>query len=171
MSTLVAIGYPDETTATAAAEEAHRLARDLIIEPDAIATIRRDADGTFHVRTSHHTVGAGASWGMYWGLLFGVIFFVPFLGMAIGTGLGALVGKVAGGGIDKDFQDQVRDLVEPGTSALFLVLGSVAPDKAAESLSGFGGTVLKSSLSPQAEAELQETLHGPTATGASTTVV
>jgi hypothetical protein len=35
MSTLVAIGYPDESTATAAAEEAHRLARDLIIQPDA----------------------------------------------------------------------------------------------------------------------------------------
>lgn len=31
MSTLVAIGYPDETTATEAADEAERLAKDLII--------------------------------------------------------------------------------------------------------------------------------------------
>ncbi|WP_433727640.1 DUF1269 domain-containing protein [Actinoplanes sp. CA-051413] len=164
MSTLVAIGYPDETTAAAAAKEAHRLARDLTIEPDAIAAIRRDADGRFHVQTSHHAVGAGASWGMYWGLLFGVIFFIPFLGMAIGAGLGTLIAKVARNGIDEDFQNQVRDLVKPGTSALFLVLGSAAPDKAAESLSGFGGTVLKSSLSEQAEAELREALHGSTAT-------
>jgi uncharacterized membrane protein len=32
MADLVAIGYPDETTATAAADEAHRLAKDLIIQ-------------------------------------------------------------------------------------------------------------------------------------------
>ena len=63
MSTLVAIGYPDETTATAAAEEAHRLARDLIIQPDAIAAIHRDADGKFHVHTSHQPVGGGAEVG------------------------------------------------------------------------------------------------------------
>jgi uncharacterized membrane protein len=163
MSTLVAIGYPDETTATAAAEEAHRLARDLIIEPDAIAAIRRDLDGKFHVQTSHQPVGGGASWGMFWGLLFGMIFFVPFLGMAVGAGLGALMGKVAKSGIDKEFQDRVRDLVQPGTSALFLVLEKVTPDKAVESLSRFGGTVLKSSLSMQAEADLQDALHGPQA--------
>ena len=34
MSTLVAIGYPDEGTATAAAQGARRLARELVIEPD-----------------------------------------------------------------------------------------------------------------------------------------
>ena len=160
MSTLVAIGYPDETTATEAAAEAERLAKDLIIEPDAIAAIRRDVDGRFHVHTNHQPVGSGATWGMFWGFFFGVIFFVPFLGMAIGAGLGALMGKVAKSGIDKDFQDRVRDLVQPGTSALFLVLERVTPDKAVDALSKFGGTVLKSSLSKQAEADLQEALHG-----------
>ena len=39
MADLIAIGYLDETTAEQAAEEARRLARDLIIEPDAIAAI------------------------------------------------------------------------------------------------------------------------------------
>jgi uncharacterized membrane protein len=160
MTILVAIGYPDETTATAAADEAQRLAKDLIIEPDAIAAIRRDADGRFHVSTSHHQVGGGATWGMFWGLLFGMLFFVPFLGMAVGAGLGALMGKVAKSGIDKEFQNQVRELVQPGTSALFLVLESVTPDKAVDALRRFGGTVLKSSLSKQSEQNLQEALHG-----------
>jgi hypothetical protein len=41
MADLIAIGYPDETTADAAAE-AHRLAADLIIQPDAIAVIEHD---------------------------------------------------------------------------------------------------------------------------------
>jgi uncharacterized membrane protein len=160
MATLVAIGYPDETTAAAAAEEAKQLAADLVIEPDAIAVISRDKDGKFHVTTNHHAVGGGATWGMFWGLLFGMVFFVPFFGMAVGAGLGALMGKVAKTGIDKEFQDQVRDLLQPGMSALFLVVERVTPDKAVEGLSRFGGTVLKSSLSKEAEAELQEALHG-----------
>ena len=71
MSDLIAIGYPDQATAEAAADEARRLAKDLIIEPDAIAVIVRDADGAYHVHTQHHIVGRGATWGMFWGLLFG----------------------------------------------------------------------------------------------------
>src|SRR5205823_10363874 len=109
---------------------------------------------------NHHVVGAGASYGMLWGLLFGVLFFVPVFGMAIGAGLGALMGKLEKSGIDKEFQKQVRDLLQPGTSALFLVVEKVTPDKAVEALSKYGGTVLKSSLTKEAEAELQDALHG-----------
>ena len=94
MSDLIAIGYPDETTAAKAEKEAHRLAAELIIQPDAIAAIVRNQDGKFKVSTSHHVVGAGASYGMFWGLLFGLLFFVPVFGMAVGAGLGALMGKV-----------------------------------------------------------------------------
>jgi uncharacterized membrane protein len=160
MADLIAIGYPDETTADAAAGEARRLAQDLIIQPDAIAVIVRDTDGSYHVHTSHHPVGAGATWGMFWGLLFGVLFFIPVFGMAIGAGMGALMGKVAKTSIDKQFQDQVRDMIQPGTSALFLMLEKVTPDKAVEAMSQYGGTVLKTSLSKQDERELQDALHG-----------
>ena len=163
MADLIAIGYPDETTAEAAADEARQLAKDLIIEPDAIAVIVRDAKGDYHVHTHHHMVGRGASWGMWWGLLFGVLFFVPVFGMAIGAGLGALMGKVTKTGIDAQFQDQVRGMLKPGTSALFLMVEKVTPDKALEAMSKFGGTVLKTSLSKDGEQELQEALHGTTA--------
>ena len=160
MADLIAIGYPDEATAEAAADEARRLARDLIIEPDAIAVIRRDREGKFHVTTNHHAVGGGATWGMFWGLLFGLLFFIPVFGMAVGAGMGALMGKVAKTGIDKNFQDQVREMLQPGTSALFLVVEKVTPDKAVDALRQFGGTVLKSSLSKKAEQELQQELNG-----------
>jgi len=161
---LIAIGYDDETTAAAAAEEVKKLAQDLVIEPDAVAVIVRDQDGKYKVTTNHHVVGAGASYGMFWGLLFGVLFFVPVFGMAVGAGLGALMGKVEKTGIDKNFQQQVRDMVQPGTSALFLVVEKVTPDKAVEAMSRFGGTVLKSSLSKDAERDLQDALHGTEAT-------
>src|ERR1044072_928873 len=151
MATLVAIGYPDETTATAASLEAGRLAKDLIIQPDAIAVIIGDREVKFHVTTNHHAVGGGATWGMFWGLLFGMLFFIPFLGMAVGAGLGALMGKMSKGAINKEFQSQVRDMLQPGTSALFLIVEHATPDKAVEGLSKFGGTVLKSSLSKEAE--------------------
>jgi len=160
MSDLIVIGYPDETTAALAADEARALARDLIIQPDAIASIVRDTEGKYHVHTSHHAVGAGATWGMFWGLLFGLLFFVPVFGLALGAGLGALMGKITKSGIDKEFQDQVRDLIKPGTSALFLMVEKVTPDKAVEAMSKYGGTVLKTSLSKQGEADLQAALHG-----------
>ena len=160
MADLIAIGYPDEATAEAAAEEARRLAQDLIIQPDAIAVIVRDKEGDYHVHTNHHAVGGGATWGMFWGFLFGLLFFIPVFGMAVGVGLGALMGKFAKTSIDKQFQDQVRGMVQPGTSALFLMLEKVTPDKAVEAMSKYGGTVLKTSLSKDDEKDLQEALHG-----------
>lgn len=160
MAELIAIGYPDESTAEVAADEARRLAQDLIIQPDAIAVIRRDKEGKYHVHTSHHAVGGGAVWGMFWGLLFGVLFFVPVFGLAIGAGMGALMGKVSKAGIDKEFEEQVRGLVQPGTSCLFLMIEKATPDKAVDAMSKFGGTVLKTSLTKEGEQQLQEALHG-----------
>ena len=160
MADLIAIGYPHETTAYDAAREARRLATDMIIEPDAIAVIARDPDGSYHVTTSHHPMTKGASWGLFWGFLFGLLFFIPVLGMAVGAGLGALMGKVTKTSIDQQFQDQVRGMVQPGTSALFLMLEKATPDKAVEALSKYGGTVLKTSLSKDDEQELQDALHG-----------
>jgi len=160
MSDLIAIGYDDETTAIEAMNEAEHLAQELIIQPDAIAAIIRNKDGKYKVMTNHHMVGAGATWGMFWGMLFGLLFFVPVLGMAVGAGFGALFAKLEKSGLDKQFQQQVRDMLQPGHSALFLVVEKVTPDKAVDALSKYGGTVLKSSLSKETEAELQDALHG-----------
>ena len=160
MADLIAIGYPDETTAFTAAEEARQLASSLVIQPDAIAVIARDKDGSYHVTTSHHPMTKGASWGMFWGFLFGLLFFIPVFGLAIGAGLGALMGKFAKASIDQQFQDQVRDMIKPGTSALFLMLEQATPDKAAAAMSKYGGTILKTSLSEDDEKVLQDALHG-----------
>jgi uncharacterized membrane protein len=164
MADLVAIGYPDETTALEAQGEAERLAHELIIQPDAIAAIVRHKDGKIKVHSSAHSVAAGTSYGMFWGLLFGLLFFVPFFGMAVGAGMGALFGKIEKSGVNKEFQKQVQDMLKPGTSALFLVVEKATPDKAAEALSKYGGTVLKTSLSKDAEAELQLELGGAEST-------
>lgn len=160
MPDLIAIGYDDTTTAISALDEVEHLSHDLVIQPDAAAAIIRSEDGKFRTVTNQHEVGAGATWGMFWGFLFGILFFIPVLGMAMGAAFGALGGKLAKSSISKEFQEQVRAQVQPGTSALFLIVEQMTTDKALAGLSKFGGNVLKTSLSEADEAELQAALHG-----------
>jgi uncharacterized membrane protein len=160
---LIAIGYDDMETAERAAEEVYRLAQDLVIEPEAVAVIVRDQDGKYHVHTNHHPVAEGATWGMLWGALFGLLLFVPVFGLAVGGIFGALFGLFERIGVDKTFQQEVRDMLKPGTSALFMVVDKVTPDKAIDALSKFGGHVLKTSLAKDAEEQLQAALQGSSA--------
>src|SRR5437588_3156261 len=160
MATLVAIGYPDQGTAEQARQTVQGLESELIIQADQVASISRDLDGKYHVHTTHGgaSAGGGAIWGSFWGLLFGLLFFVPFAGLALGAGFGALFGHLGEKGIDKQFQQQVRDHVKPGTSALFMIIEKATPDKAIAALEQYGGTVFKTSLSDEDTAKLQEAL-------------
>jgi uncharacterized membrane protein len=82
----------------------------------------------------------------------------------VAAGVDALFATIEETGIDRQFADQLRELIQAGTSALFLVVEKVAPDKAVEALAPFGGTVLKSSLSKDAERELRTALRGVSVT-------
>ncbi len=163
MATLVAIGYPDQGTAEQARETVAKLEADLVIQADQVASISRDVEGKYHVHTSHggSSAGAGAWWGGFWGFLFGLLFFIPFAGLAFGAGMGALFGHLGEKGIDKAFQQQVRDYLQPGTSALFMVIEQVTPDKAIAALQQYGGTVIRTSLSEEDTRELQAALTPP----------
>jgi uncharacterized membrane protein len=167
MATLVAIGYPDQNTAESARMTVMELEQDLIIQADQVAAISRDLEGKYHVHTSHGgaSAGAGAWWGGFWGFLFGLLFFIPFAGLALGAGMGALFGHFGEKGIDKAFQQQVRDYLKPGTSALFMVIEQATPDKAIAALQQYGGTVIRTSLSDEDTKKLQEAIQ-PTAPAA-----
>jgi uncharacterized membrane protein len=156
----VAIGYPDQATAEEARNVVQGLEADLVIQADQVAAISRDPAGRYHVTTTHGgaSAGGGAWWGGFWGLLFGMLFFVPFAGLALGAGFGALFGHLGKNAIDKQFQEQVRDQLKPGTSALFMVIEKATPDKALAALGRFGGTVMRTSLSDEDTAKLQEAL-------------
>jgi len=160
VATLVAIAYPDPLTAEEARRTVQNLQADLVIQADQVAAISRDDEGKYHVTTTHGAAssGGGAAWGGFWGFLFGLIFFVPVLGLALGAGFGALFGHLGEKAVDKEFRDQVREQVQPGTSALFMVIEKATPDKAIAALSMYGGTVIKTSLSDEDTAQLQEAL-------------
>ena len=162
MATLLAIGYPDQGTAEQAMQTVSELQSELIIQAEQVAAVERDLEGKYHVHTNHGVAGAGggAWWGGFWGLLFGLLFFIPFAGLALGAGMGALFGHFGSKGIDKAFQEQVRDYLKPGTSALFMVIEHATPDKAIAALDQYGGTVIKTSLSEEDTKKLQDALRG-----------
>jgi len=167
MATLVAIAYPDQGTAEQARETVQKLESELIIQADQVAAISRDPEGKYHVHTTHGgaSAGGGAAWGGFWGFLFGLLFFIPFFGLALGAGMGALFGHFGEKGIDKAFQEQVRDQLKPGTSALFMVIEQATPDKAIAALQQYGGTVIKTSLSDEDTKKLLEALQPLEAAG------
>jgi len=162
VSDLIVIGYPDEDTGERAYEEAQRLQSDLLLELSALGLVVRRQDGKTKVETpeGNSAVGMGAVGGVVFGMLFGLILFVPFFGAIVGGAMGALFGGLDKSGIDASFRERVKDMLQPGTSAVVMVAEKVTPDKAIEALSQYGGEVLQTSLSEDAEEHLREALHG-----------
>ncbi|MGD9710855.1 MAG: DUF1269 domain-containing protein [Thermomicrobiales bacterium] len=101
--------------------------------------------------------GAGALGGAFWGMLFGLIFLVPFVGMAIGAAMGALAGHFSDYGIDDKFIESVKAEVTPGTSALFLLTESSAPDRVIDAVkaAGLEPTLIASNLTKAQEDRLR----------------
>jgi len=94
---------------------------------------------------------------MFWGMLFGLLFFIPLLGAAIGAGIGALTGSLSDVGIDDEFIKSVRDQVEPGTSALFLMTSNAVQDRVRDAFAGVQMTLIHTNLSHDQEAALRQT--------------
>lgn len=163
MSDLIVIGYPDEHTAEDVWEELVSLERDYLVDLEDAAVIRRDAKGKLHVTTpAHHAVAWGTLSGLFWGTIIGLLFLfplAPLVGVAAGV-MGAALGAAGNLGIKDDFKQRVNDLVQPGTSAILVVVRKATPDKFLEALAPYGGTVLRTSLSHDAEQALMMALHG-----------
>jgi uncharacterized membrane protein len=109
--------------------------------------------------TTHHygdLTCAGAWDGAFWGMLFGLLFFMPFLGAAFGAAVGALSGHFADYGIGKEFIGQVRGKVTAGSSALFLLVGQVTPDRVVEAFKAAPKfEIIASNLSHEQEEKLK----------------
>lgn len=98
--------------------------------------------------------GRGALGGVFWGLFIGVLFMAPWLGMAVGAAVGSLAGKLGDIGLDSKFIKEVGELIEPGHSALFLLISKVDLSLEQETID-MKAHILKTSLPPEAEAKLR----------------
>ena len=165
-TTLVVIAYADDTSAATAGEQAQRIARHLEIEPDAVAVARRDRHGRFHLTTNHRPVTGEVSWGIVWMLVFALLFDPPPPDRRHATGTGGgidrLLEMITGSGVDEAFRVRVRDRLTPGTSALFLALGTGRSERVVEVLGPYGGELLQTTMTEAGLAALREALHdGP----------
>ena len=98
----------------------------------------------------------GAWYGAFWGMLFGLLFFMPFLGAAWGAAVGAISGHFADYGIGRDFTENVRGKVTAGSSALFLLVGQVTPDRVVEAFKAAPKfEIVASNLSHEQEEKLK----------------
>jgi uncharacterized membrane protein len=160
VSTLVVLAFPTESGAQQVLTAVDDLQRQRLITLDDAATVVRGQDGKPKVKQATSLVGAGAWGGAFWGMLLGLLFFVPFLGLAIGAVTGALVGKFTDVGIDDTFIREVEQKVQPGTSALFLLVREATMDRVLAALQPYHPEVLQTSLSAEQEARLREAFGG-----------
>lgn len=155
MATLVVLAFKDETGAEQVRDELVGLQKEYLITLSDAAVLVRKQDGKVKVKQAVNLVGAGALGGAAWGLLIGLFFLAPWLGLAIGAASGALAGKLSDTGVDDKFIKEVGETIEPGHSALFLLVEDWTEDRVMDQLAKYDATVLQTSLSEEDEAKLK----------------
>jgi uncharacterized membrane protein len=156
MSDLVVLVFQDEGGAQKVLDEVGQLQKQQLITLDDAATVVRGKDGKPKVKQAVSLVGAGAWGGAFWGMLIGLLFFMPWLGLAMGAITGALVGRFTDIGIDDSFIKDVGQKIQPGQSALFLLVRQATMDRVLEALKPYHPEVLQTNLSQEQEAKLRE---------------
>ena len=159
MSNLVAVAYPDESTASEVAQTLIELQKERSIQlEDLVVAIRKD-NGKIKLKQSFSPAGTGAAGGALWGGLIGLIFFMPLLGMAIGGATGAAAGAATDVGVDDKFMKELGEKLQPGGAAVFVLVSQSTPDKVLPRISQYGGEVIQTSLDDDAEQRLRHVLE------------
>lgn len=156
MSDLIVLAFGDETSAAQMRDELVGMQKQHLISLADAAVVVRRQDGKVKVHQAVNLVGAGAFGGAFWGLLIGMLFWAPWLGLAIGAASGALGGALSDYGVDDKFVKEVGNTIEPGNSALFLLVRDWTEDKVMDSIAKYEATVLQTSLSKADEAKLRD---------------
>jgi uncharacterized membrane protein len=152
---MIVFGFKTETGAEEMRDALPSLQKQQLITLDDAAVVVRKADGKVKIKQAVSLVGQGALGGAFWGMFIGLLFFMPWMGLAIGAVSGALAGKLSDVGVDDDFIKEVGAAIEPGTSALFLLVRESTPDKVLDELTKFDAQVIRTSLTKEKEDALR----------------
>jgi uncharacterized membrane protein len=158
MSTLVAIAYPDAETAERVREELIKATKEHLLALEDAVVVEHRADGKIKLHQAVSPAGAGAAGGALWGGLIGLLFLAPVVGMAVGAASGAVAGKVSDVGVNDNFMKDLREKLPAGGAALIVLGRSDAPDKVIERVKPYGGQVIQTSLSEEAEQHLRDAI-------------
>ena len=159
MGDLVVIGFDDEHKAFEMRATLAKLQKEYLIEMEDVVVVTKNDKGKVKLHQAVNLTAAGAVGGTFWGMLIGMIFLNPLVGAAVGAGAGALSGKLRDIGISDNFMKELAEALRNDTSALFVLVRKVTPDKVLEGLKGFKGKILKTSLTADREEELREVLE------------
>ena len=166
---LAAISFTDDLRAVEFMTAMTRLARDgRLALRDAVFVVK-DEQGKTHVRETRDlqpgqtALGAGL-----WAGLFGLLLGGP-VGMlvagGIGAGAGAITAKVVDVGVTDEFVDQLREMVQPGTTTVALLGDQIDADAVLGELERFGGArYVAGNLPLDGIARVREALGDPTPT-------
>ena len=157
MSDLIVVGFKDEFKADEVMSELRRLQSEYLVDLEDAAVVVRNQEGKVKIKQAQELVATGALSGGYWGVLLSVLFFNPLFTL-VGAAAGALSGALSDIGINDDFMRDLGSTIEPGTSAIFVLIRKSTPDRVLADLSKFEGKVLRTSLSKEDEAKLQAAL-------------
>jgi uncharacterized membrane protein len=163
MSTLVAIAYPDTDTAERVRAELVQATKEHLVQLEDAVVVEHQPDGKIKLHQAMSPAGAGAAGGALWGGLIGLIFLAPLLGMAVGAASGAVAGKVTDVGVNDKFMKELGEKLPAGGAALIVLGRTDAPDKVIDRVKAYGGHVIQTSLSEDAEQHLREALGEPAA--------
>ena len=157
MSNLFVFAFDNETGAAEMRDALVKLQKQHLLTIEDAAVVVRKPDGKVKVKQAVSLVGAGALGGAFWGMLIGLLFWAPWLGLAIGAVTGAISGALTDIGVDDKFIKEVGETIEPGHSALFLLVRDITADKVLDELKseGFKPKVLQTSLSKEDEEKLR----------------
>jgi uncharacterized membrane protein len=167
MSDLIVVAFPGEDTADQVLNRLQALQKEHLIDLEDACVVVRDRNGKVHVKQAVNLVGleaaSGGAFGAMWGTLIGLLFLNPLAGLltgaAFGAGAGALSGMLSDYGINDDFIRSLGENLEPGTSALFVLVRRATLDKVLPEVRPFGGQVIHTSLSTEQEARLRRALE------------
>ena len=158
MSTLVAVGYDDQYKAEEVRLMLRRMQKEYLVDIEDAVVAVKDDKGKVRLNQPFSLAKAGAVSGGFWGALIGLVFLNPLLGMAVGAGAGAVSGALTDVGLDDKFMKELASTLKPGSSVLFALVRTSAPDRVLEELKGTGGKILRSNLTHEDEARLQKAL-------------
>jgi uncharacterized membrane protein len=177
---LMVVGFHGKHRASEVLGQVEQLTYDWSLQlKDGVAAYRTD-DGRLRIDQSiQPTTKEGAGYGVFIGSMIGALLAAPFTGglsaAAAATALGAgaaTAGSIGGAigyedadtfkreyGISDEFVKEVGGLIQPGDSAVFAVVHGGNPEQMAEKFRGYGGTILRTSLSPKVAQRVQETIR------------
>ncbi len=158
MADLIAVAYRDMHKAEEVLSTMRRLQGEYLVDLEDAAYVTRDKDGNVRLFQSVNIPLIGTVSGLAWGGLIGLLFLNPLLGAAIGAGTAALTGTLADYGINDNFMKKLGKELVPGGSAIFILARRFTPDKFTDELARYGGTLLHTSLTREAEEKLQQAL-------------